>query len=43
MFPRFSWFEVERTHRRRPYHSNTCKQAASPKPKGFLLAGTLQA
>ena len=43
MSPRFSWFEVERTHRHRPYHSNTCKQAASLKPKGFLLAGTLRA
>ena len=26
-----------------PTIPNTCKQAASPKPKGFLLAETLQA
>ena len=32
-----------RAHRHRPYHSNTCRQAASPKPKVFLLAVTLQA
>ena len=36
MSPRFSWFEVERTHRHRPYHSKHVQASCEPETKRFF-------